>query len=168
MISKVLGGGVPIAAFGGRAEIMDCIVRGDVFHGGVYSSNAMVLSAAEAVLDQILERHNDIYPQLEEDVRYLADGISTIFESRQIAHKVQYVGAMLSMFFTLDHVESLDDYRAVRRHGDFERYIRFEHALVDAGVYIHPNMFEPLFPSICHGREEMDFALNRIEDCATA
>ena len=168
VISKVLGGGVPIAAFGGSADVMDCIVRGDVFHGGVYSSNAMVLAAADAVLDEIIERAEEIYPRLEKNMEYLAEGVRTIFANRQIAHTVQHVGAMFSMFLTHDRVDRLDDYRAVRRHGNFERYKRFEHALADAGVYVHPNMFEPLFPSVCHGREEMDFALNRIEDCATA
>ncbi len=168
VVSKVLGGGVPIAAFGGSGDTMACIANGEVFHGGVYSSNAMVLAAAEAVLDRILEHADEIYPEIEANVAYLAEGLMTILRNRQVAHCVQHVGAMLSMFLTSDHVESLDDYRAVRRHGDFEKYKRLEHALADAGVYIHPNMFEPLFPSVCHGREEMDFILNQVEDCIAA
>ena len=168
VVSKVLGGGVPIAAFGGSTQIMECVANGDVFHGGVYSSNAMVLAAAEAVLDRIIADASDIYDRLENNVTYLANGLTTVLRNHQHAHCVQHVGAMLSVFFTTDHVESLDDYRAVRRHGDFEKYKRFEHALADAGVYVHPNMFEPMFPSVCHGREEMDFALNRIQDCIAA
>ncbi len=164
VISKVLGGGVPIAAFGGSRDLMEPVARGTVFHGGVYSSNVMVLTAASAVLDRILDEADTLYPRLEATAAALARGFATIFEAHQVAHCVQHVGAVLSVFLTRDRVEHLHDYRAVRRHGDFERYIRLEHALAERGVYLHPNMFEPLFPSLAHGPEEIDFALNRVED----
>ena len=92
------------AAFGGSAQTMKCVANGDVFHGGVYSSNAMVLAAAEAVLDRIIADANDIYARLEDNVAYFADGLTTVLRNRQIAHCVQHVGAMLSVFFTTDHV----------------------------------------------------------------
>jgi glutamate-1-semialdehyde 2,1-aminomutase len=71
---------------------------------------------------------------------------------------------MLSMVLTTAAVESLTDYRAVRRHADFERYIQFEHALLDRGVYVHPNQFEPLYLSTTHRKEDVEEVLGRIDD----
>jgi glutamate-1-semialdehyde 2,1-aminomutase len=70
---------------------------------------------------------------------------------------------MVSMFLTKDHIGDLNDYRAVRQHGDFEKYIRLEHAMLDAGVYVHPNMYEPLFLSTAHSEAIIDEGLNRFE-----
>jgi glutamate-1-semialdehyde 2,1-aminomutase len=164
IISKVLGGGFPIAAFGASRALFQAIESGDVFHGGVYSGNAMVLAAAEAVLDKILEGGDAIYDQLEARSKQLADGLDTILADHQVPHHVHRVGAMVSMILTKDHVERLDDYRAVRRHGDFERYIRLEHAMLDAGLYVHPNMFEPMFLSTKHREADIADGLNRFSD----
>jgi glutamate-1-semialdehyde 2,1-aminomutase len=164
VVSKVLGGGVPIAAFGASRALFEPIARGELFHGGVYSGNAMVLAAADAVLQEIIARGAPLYDTLEQRSRQLADGMGTVLSTHQIPHVVQRVGAMVSMMLTRDHVENLNDYRAVRRHGDFDRYIRLEHAMLDNGVYFHPNMFEPLFPSIAHSEADIDDMLNRLED----
>ncbi len=164
VVSKVLGGGVPIAAFGASRALFEPIESGTLFHGGVFSGNALVLAAAEAVLDEIISRGDALYDQLEVRSRQLADGLDTVLSAHQVPHCVQQVGALVSMILTVDHVERLDDYRAVRRHGDFERYIRLEHAMLDAGVYVHPNMFEPLFPSAVHSEADIAEVLNRFED----
>lgn len=163
VVSKVLGGGVPVAAFGGPRTLMDAVARGDVFHGGVYSSNVLVLSAASAMLDAIIADADTIYPRLEATADTLARGLSEILTSHQVAHRVQNVGAVVSLFLTTEHVETLSDYRDVRRYGDFERFIKLEHTLAERGVYMHPNMFEPMFPSLAHGPDEIAFALERFE-----
>ena len=168
VVSKVLGGGVPIAAFGASELLFEPIANGSLFHGGVYSGNALVLAAAEAVLDEIAARGQALYDQLESHARLLADGLDTVLSAHQLPHYVQHVGPLVSMMLTKDHVERLDDYRAVRRHGDFERYIRLEHAMLDHGIYVHPNMFEPLFPSATHGEAEIAEVLNRFEDSVRA
>jgi glutamate-1-semialdehyde 2,1-aminomutase len=164
VVSKVLGGGVPIAAFGASRTLFAPIARGELFHGGVYSGNAMVLAAADAVLQEIIARGASLYDTLEQRSGQLADGLETVLSIHQVPHVVQHVGAMVSMLLTRDHVEHLTDYRAVRLHGDFDRYIRLEHAMLDNGVYFHPNMFEPLFPSIAHSEADIDDMLNRFED----
>lgn len=164
VVSKVLGGGVPIAAFGAARELFEPIAQGRLFHGGVYSGNALVLAAAEAVLDEILARGPALYERLEAGSRRLAEGIEGILTGYQVPHRVQRVGAMVSLLLTKHPVERLDDYRAVRRHGDLEGYIRLEHALLDRGVYVHPNMFEPMFPSVVHDEAVVDEVLSRFED----
>jgi glutamate-1-semialdehyde aminotransferase len=68
---------------------------------------------------------------------------------------------MISTFLTTDSVEALHEYRDVRRHCDFERYIKLQHFLQRRGVYFHPNQFEPMFPSTAHTASEIDIVLER-------
>jgi glutamate-1-semialdehyde 2,1-aminomutase len=164
VLSKVLGGGFPVAAFGAGARLMELIASGKLFHGGVYSGNALVLSAANAVLEHVLAKKDTLYPELNQRTNQLANGVKEILTRRGLPHVVQNVGPMLSMVLTTAAVESLTDYRAVRRHADFERYIQFEHALLDRGVYVHPNQFEPLYLSTTHRKEDVEEVLGRIDD----
>ena len=163
VLSKALGGGFPVAAFGASAEIMDPIVRGEVFHGGVYSGNALVLSAANAVLTKVLEEGEKIYDDLNVCSNRLADGMREVFRRLSIPHVVQNVGPMIGLFLTKGETSELNNYREVRQHCDFDRYIRFQHALLDHGVYIHPNQFEPLYLSTAHLRSDVDNVLGRME-----
>lgn len=163
VISKSVGGGYPVAAFGASSEIMEPIVDGSLFHGGVYSGNALVMAAAEAVLDEVLARGNAIYEHLQLVSQRLAAGLREILSRAGIPHLVQHVGAMLSLFLMLDEVKPLREYRDVRRLCDFERYISLQHAMQRAGVYFHPNQFEPMFLSTAHGVDDVDAVLDRFE-----
>lgn len=164
VLSKALGGGFPVAAFGASADIMELVVSGKLFHGGVYSGNALVLAAADAVLARVLAEQDSLYAGLNERGNQLADGIRKIMKRRNVPHVVQNVGPMLSIVLTKEAAESLTNYREVRRHADLERYIRFQHALLDRGVYVHPNQFEPLYVSTAHRKEDIDEALDRFDD----
>jgi glutamate-1-semialdehyde 2,1-aminomutase len=164
VLSKVLGGGFPVAAFGASAEIMDVISRGKMFHGGVYSGNALVLSAADAVLTKVLAERTVLYPDLEARAKQMCDGIRQILAHHRVPHVVQNVGPMIAMVLTHAPVERLNDYRAVRRHADCQRYVQFQHDLLDRGVYIHPNQFEPMYISTAHRKEDIDDVLERMED----
>jgi glutamate-1-semialdehyde 2,1-aminomutase len=164
VLSKALGGGFPVAAFGASADIMDLVVSGKVFHGGVYSGNALVLAAADAVLTRLLGERDNLYAGLCERANQLADGLREIMTRHDVPHVVQNVGPMLSIVLTKGAVESLTNYREVRRHADVERYIKFQHALLDRGVYVHPNQFEPMYLSTTHRKEDIDEALDRFDD----
>jgi glutamate-1-semialdehyde 2,1-aminomutase len=164
IISKALGGGFPVAAFGASREIMDVIVRGELFHGGVYSGNALVMSAAEAVLDTIIADGDEIYRHLHSVSVELAGGIRDVLTRRKIAHVVQHVGPLLSMFLTSGEVDKLTNYREVRRHCDFEGYIQLQHKMQRSGVYFHPNQFEPMFLSTAHQSSDIAVVLERLED----
>ncbi len=166
VVSKALGGGYLIAAFGASREIMDVIVNGPLFHGGVYSGNAVVMAAAEAVLDEITANQDAVYTHLNDVSDRLSCGMSEIMTRLNVPHVAQHVGAMLSLFLTKTDVERLNDYREVREHCDFEKYIEFQHAVQRRGVYFHPNQFEPMFPSTAHTHGDIDAALDRIEDAA--
>ncbi len=164
ILSKALGGGFPVAAFGGSAQIMEPIVGGKLFHGGVYSGNALVLSAANAVLTHVLPRKENLYRELNERGSQLAKGADEILTRRRVPHVVQHVGPMLSILLTKGPTQGLTTYREVRRHADLERYIKWQHALLDRGVYVHPNQFEPLYLSTAHRRQDIDEALERMDE----
>jgi glutamate-1-semialdehyde 2,1-aminomutase len=163
VISKALGGGFPVAAFGGSGEIMALVADGRVFHGGVYSGNALVLSAANAVLSLVLAEGDRIYAELNERAEQLAAGMKQSLRRREIPHVVQHVGPMISAVLTQDNVDELSNYREVRRHADFDGYIRLQHALLDRGVYVHPNQFEPMYLSTAHSERDIEDVLERFD-----
>lgn len=168
ILSKALGGGYPISALGSTREIMQSIVEGRLFHGGVYSGNALVMAAADAVLDEIHRDSAAIYNHLDSVSGEFAEGVREVFTRLGIPHQVNQVGPMVSMILTGGDGEPIRSYRDIRRHCDFEKYIRFQHQLQRSGVYFHPNQFEPLFFSTAHTRQDVATVLERIEDGARA
>jgi len=168
VISKGLGGGYPVAAFGASKEIMQVVVDGKMFHGGVYSGNAVVMSAAEVVLDEILTHRTEFYDKLNRLGNELTRGASRILARAGIAHLTQHVGPMISIFLTDGKVDSLNNYREVRQHCDFAKYIRLQHLMQRSGVYFHPNQFEPLFLCVAHSSEDLGIVLERFEQAVAA
>jgi len=166
VVSKAMGGGYPIGAFGASAEIMDKIVNGPLFHGGVFSGNAVVMSAAEAVLDTVLADKENIYHHLNKLGDQLANGIDEMLTRLSVPHHVHHLGPLISVLLTTEEVSDLYNYRDVRRHCDFEGYIAWQHHLQRAGVYFHPNQFEPMFLSTAHTPEDIALALERMEEGA--
>jgi glutamate-1-semialdehyde 2,1-aminomutase len=163
IISKALGGGYPVAAFGASKDIMQLIVEGEVFHGGVYSGNAVAMAAAEAVLDEVIDHGDTMYKGLHDTTDALAAGLRHILSGAGVPHMVRNVGPMLSLFLLDEHDVELDSYRDVRRHGEFERFIDFQHEVQRSGVFFHPNMFEPMFLSTAHTSEDIGLVLERVE-----
>jgi glutamate-1-semialdehyde 2,1-aminomutase len=168
VLSKALGGGFPISALGSTREIMAAIVEGRLFHGGVYSGNALVMAAADSVLDEIHRDRAAIYQHLEDVSVEFAGGVREIFTRLGIPHQVHQVGPMVSMILTRRDVGPITNYRDIRRACDFDKYIRFQHQMQRTGVYFHPNQFEPLFFSTAHTREDVAIVLERIADAARA
>lgn len=166
VVSKAMGGGYPVGAFGASAEIMDLIANGPLFHGGVFSGNAVVMSAAEAVLDTVLADKQNIYNHLHAIADQLAEGIDEMLTRLGVPHHIHYLGPLLGVLITKDEVEDLYNYRDVRRHCDFERYIDFQNYMQLSGVYFHPNQFEPMFLSTAHSHEDIAIVLERMEEGA--
>lgn len=168
VLSKAVGGGYPVSAFGASAELMDLITNGPLFHGGVFSGNAIVMAAAEAVLDVILADKENVYRHLNAVGDQLANGFAEILTRLKVPHKVHHLGPLLSVLLTTDHVESLSDYRDVRQHCDFASYVNLQHTMQRKGVYFHPNQFEPMFLSTAHTPEAIDTVLERFEEGASS
>lgn len=163
-IAKVLGGGYPGSAFGASRELMDVIVRGEMFHGGVYSGNAACMASANAMLGRIMETSTETYSYLYGLTAKLADGLRELFARAGVPCIVQNVGPLLSLFLTDGKVDSLNNYRQVSKHCRFQEYIKLQHALQHRNVFFHPNQFEPWFPSTAHTEDDINMLLNCMED----
>jgi glutamate-1-semialdehyde 2,1-aminomutase len=166
IVSKAIGGGYPVAAFGGAREIMQLVVEGKVFHGGVFSGNALVMAAADAVLDEVLEHRDTMYVDLHTAADTLAAGLKAILTQLDVPCVVQHVGPMISIFLTDEPDVELASYRDVRAHGELERFVEFQHNVQRAGVFFHPNMFEPMYLSTAHTSEDVSLVLERVETAA--
>lgn len=151
---KVMGGGLPAAAFGGRAEIMQRLAPvGPVYQAGTLSGNPLATAAGLATLRACTP---EVYKHLDETSTAVASLVSEALAKEGVAHTAQAAGNLFSFFFTPDDVRDYDDARAQQSW----RYPPFFHALLDHGVYAPPSVFEAWFVSAAHG----DAALERIAD----
>jgi glutamate-1-semialdehyde 2,1-aminomutase len=166
VVSKAMASGYPVSAFGASREIMEMITSNKLFHGGVFSGNATVMAAAEVVLDELLANRETIYPYLYERATQLAEGMGAILSELDVPHVVQYAGPMISLFLTDGVPERMREYRDVRRHCDFEKFIDLQHNMQQRGIYFHPNQFEPMFLSTAHTAEDIEQVLALFEEAA--
>jgi glutamate-1-semialdehyde 2,1-aminomutase len=145
LLGKMVGGGLPLAAFGGRADVMERLApSGPVFQAGTLSGNPLATAAALVVLRRL--RDPDVYERLEETGAALESGLGGP------GVRVQRVGSMLTVFFREGPVRNLADAQA----GDAERYGAFFRHLLEQGVYVAPSPFEALFVSTAHGEQEVE------------
>jgi glutamate-1-semialdehyde 2,1-aminomutase len=151
ILGKIVGGGLPLAAFGGRAEIMDRLApSGDVYQAGTLSGNPLATAAGLAVLERL---DRSVYDELERRGARLEAGLA--------GHgRVQRVGAMATLFMTEAPVRNFDD--AARC--DTNRYAALFRHLLECGIYIAPSQFEAMFLSLAHGDEEIDRTIDAIAE----
>ncbi len=150
-LGKVVGGGLPAAAYGGRRDLMEQIApAGPVYQAGTLSGNPLAMAAGLATLE-VLERPG-VWEAAEQWARQAAEAITARAAEAGVPVTVQRVGTMLTPFFTADPVR---DYAAARRT-DRAGYNAFFHALLDRGVYLPPSAFEAAFSSAAHGEAELD------------
>ena len=141
---KVLGGGLPLAAFGGRAEIMDHLAPlGSVYQAGTLSGNPLATAAGLAVLARL---DAAAYARLEATATTLADGLRGAFAAADLPAQVPQVGPLVGLFFSDNPVVNY----ASAQQADGKRYARFFHEMLGRGVYLAPSPFEALFPSLAH------------------
>ena len=144
VLGKIVGGGLPLAAFGGRADLMDELApAGPVFQAGTLSGNPLATAAALAVVRRL--RDPEIYGRLEATAAALARGL------QHPDVTVQRVGSMLTLFFRRAPVRNLAD----AQQSDLDRYSAFFMHLLERGVYIAPSQFEASFVSTAHGPAEV-------------
>ncbi len=159
---KVLGGGLPLAAFGGRAEIMDHLAPlGPVYQAGTLSGNPLATAAGLAVLARL---DAAAYATLESTATALADGLRQAITGAGLAAQVPRVGPLVGLFFADAPVT---DY-ATAQAADGKRYARFFHEMLDRGVYLAPSPFEALFPSLTHGPAEIEEIIAAAAEAAAA
>jgi glutamate-1-semialdehyde 2,1-aminomutase len=154
-LGKVVGGGMPAAAFGGRADVMASLAPdGPVYQAGTLSGNPVAMAAGLATLDAI--DTPGFYEKLGERTRQLADGLAAVAADAGIPLAVEAAGGMFGFVFTADG--------PVRRFeqvagADIDRFRRFFHGMLDEGVYLAPSAFEAGFVSAAHGDDEIEKTL---------
>ena len=152
ILGKIVGGGLPLAAFGGRGEVMDRLAPGgDVYQAGTLSGNPLATAAGLAVLGRL--RDAAVYDELEARGAKLEAGLAE-------HGRVQRVGAMATLFMTDEPVRNFDD----AQRSDTERYGALFRHLLAHGVYVAPSQFECMFVSLAHGDEEIDRTVQALAD----
>ena len=157
---KVLGGGLPAAAYGGPADLLGLVApEGPVYQAGTLSGNPLATAAGLATLSLLDE---DAYRHLDGLAAALCDGLGDAFGAAGLPATVQRAGNLFSVFMT---AEPVADYQAARGQ-DTAAYARFFHAMLERGVYLPPSAFEAWFVSIVHGQAEVDRVLSAAREAA--
>ncbi|HEX9101320.1 MAG TPA: glutamate-1-semialdehyde 2,1-aminomutase [Polyangia bacterium] len=144
-LGKIVGGGLPVGAYGGKREIMSVVAPlGGVYQAGTLSGNPLAVAAGRKMLE-LLSREG-VYESLEKSSATLVDGLAAIARERGVALTSNRVGSMFTGFFTDAPVT---DYASAKQ-ADAARFGRFFHAMLDAGVYLAPSQFEAAFVSLAH------------------
>jgi glutamate-1-semialdehyde 2,1-aminomutase len=158
---KVMGGGFPAAAFGGRADVMAALApEGPVYQAGTLSGNPVATAAGLATLRACTP---EIYQAVDAAAHRLADAAGAALTAAGVPHVVQFAGSMFSVFFSAGEPTPVLDYDDARRQ-DLTAFRAFFHALLDRGVYLPPSAFEAWFLSAAHD----DAALDRVADALPA
>jgi glutamate-1-semialdehyde 2,1-aminomutase len=150
VLGKIVGGGLPVGAYGGRADIMKQVLpAGPVFQAGTLSGNPLAMAAGLATLSELRDRPP--YARLEQLGRKLAEGLSRAATETNIPHQLARAGSMWTFFFTS---EPLEDYDSARK-SDTDRFARFFWAMLERGVYLPCSQFEAAFLSAVHTEEHV-------------
>lgn len=148
---KIIGGGLPVGAFGGRAEIMDCLAPlGPVYQAGTLSGNPLAMSAGIAALEQLID--GSVYDKLEHLGSMLEEGLKKAAENAKIEACVNRCGSMICAYFARGPVRNLAD----AMKSDRQRFAKFFHAMLDEGVFLAPSQFEAGFISAAHSEEDIN------------
>jgi glutamate-1-semialdehyde 2,1-aminomutase len=160
-LGKILGGGLPLAAFGGRREIMDLLApEGPVYQAGTLSGNPLAVGAGLATLALLSRRRT--YDALEHKGKTLQDGFNKILKEYRVRATINRVGSMLTLFCGVERVSSADD----ARHCDREQFARFFHRMLKRGIYFPPGQFEAAFVSLAHKSADLEKTIEAFGDWA--
>ncbi|MBO52697.1 MAG: glutamate-1-semialdehyde-2,1-aminomutase [Planctomycetaceae bacterium] len=161
-LGKIVGGGMPVGAYGGRAEIMNSISPdGPVYQAGTLSGNPLAMACGLATLKVL--REQDPYPQLEEMTSRLVDGLDTAATDAGLDHVVARVGSMFTLFFNPEPVTSYD----VSARNDTERFAAYHRGMLDHGIYLPCSQFEANFVSAAHTGQDVDSTIAAAREVLT-
>jgi glutamate-1-semialdehyde 2,1-aminomutase len=155
-LGKIIGGGLPVGAYGGKQEIMDYIApTGPVYQAGTLSGNPLAMRAGHAVLSKIAEEKDTLYDELEEFGRALEEGMHRNLDALGLDYTTNRVGAMASLFFTDETVVDQETAKTT----ETDAYAAYFHAMLEEGIYLPPSQFEAIFFGTKHGEAELDATL---------
>jgi glutamate-1-semialdehyde 2,1-aminomutase len=155
---KIIGGGMPVGAYGGKKEIMELVApSGPVYQAGTLSGNPVAMAAGLAQLEAL--DNNDVYNHIDKMGEKLAGGLSEIARRRRLKARVNRAGSLVCLFFGID---GADDYDSVKK-ADAGVYAEYFHGMLGEGVYLAPSQFEAMFVSYAHTEKDIDDTLDRAE-----
>jgi len=157
-LGKIIGGGLPVGAFGGRKEIMDFVApEGKVYQAGTLSGNPLAVTAGIETLKML--KNTKIYKKLEDSSSYLTEGMKNILKNKKLKTCFKRVGSMFCMFFTDKNVQNFKD--AVS--SDTSLFSEYFSLMLKEGIYIAPSQYEAGFMSTAHSKEDLDKTLTAFE-----
>lgn len=157
-LGKVIGGGLPVGAFGGRRDIMQCLAPvGPVYQAGTLSGNPVAVAAGMATLKLI--QAPGFHAALEANTQRFVRGLANAAKAHDIEFSAQSVGGMFGVYFSAEVPQSYADVM----QSDKDAFNRFFHAMLDEGVYLAPSAFEAGFVSAAHGDKEIDLSIAAAE-----
>ncbi|MDA1256702.1 MAG: glutamate-1-semialdehyde 2,1-aminomutase [Chloroflexi bacterium] len=149
-LGKIVGGGLPVGAYGASAEIMGTVAPlGPMYQAGTLSGNPVAMAAGVATIEEL--RKPGVYEELDRKGAALAEGLASAFAGAEVPARVNRVGSLLTVFFTGDPVTDMESASATDR----DRFGKFFHAIVEEGVYPPPSQFEAWFVSLAHSDQDI-------------
>ena len=156
-LGKILGGGLPCGAFGGRADVMDLLAPlGPVYQAGTLSGNPLAMAAGIATIGHLIEHEEAVYSHLEDTTRHIAEGIAELAMDKGVPMTTNRVGSMFTWFFTGTPVTDF----ASASTSDTKTFAGFYRRMLQAGVWLPPSQFEAAFVSVAHGPPEVETILD--------
>ena len=153
---KVIGGGLPVGAFGGSNEVMNFLAPdGPVYQAGTLSGNPIAMSAGYAMLKH-LKSNPTVYTSLNEKTTYLRDGLEKILSKSSLPYHINSIGSMISLHFTNDPVVNFETAKA----GDNSHFKNYFHGMLSSGVYLPPSAFESYFLNDAISYQDLDHTIN--------
>src|SRR5271166_2830579 len=160
-MGKIIGGGLPVGAYGGPAKIMDLIAPlGPVYQAGTLSGNPLAMAAGITTLSQLKQNRAQYYRQLDEYTLNLVAGVLATAKSTGVAMTANRVGSMFTFFFTDKQVTDWDSAASC----DTAKFGRFHNAMLNAGIWLPPSQFEAAFLSVAHTPREIELTIAAARD----
>ena len=157
-LGKIIGGGLPVGAYGGKKEIMSRIApSGPVYQAGTLSGNPLAMAAGMALLN-IIKNDQTVYATLEQKGAILESGILRLAKGKNLPITANRIGSMLTIFFTGKTVTNADDARTC----DTKRFGEFFRSMLEQGIYLPPSQFEAAFISAAHSSEDIEKTIKAV------
>jgi glutamate-1-semialdehyde 2,1-aminomutase len=152
-MGKIIGGGLPVGAYGGSSEIMDLVAPlGPMYQAGTLSGNPLAMAAGCAMLRHLRDHKQEIYPRLEKLSRQLVEGIAGVAKDAAVPLCYNRVGSMFTWFFTQGPVTDWDS----ASKSNTEAFGKFFRSMLDSGVYLPPSQFEAAFVGATHSEQDIE------------
>ncbi len=150
-LGKIIGGGMPVGAYGGKVEIMNCVSpQGPVYQAGTLSGNPIAMAAGLTMLHH-LNDHPEVYTQLEATGNQIVSGIRSILDKLKLNYQINHIGSMYSLFFTDTPVTDFE----TAKTSDTAKFGKYFHGMLDKGIYLAPSQYEALFLSTALSQENI-------------